>query len=96
VEFLVDIEIRMPQDLPSEEVSRLYAAERSRGQALQAEGALLRIWRVPGTTHNVGLWSTQDADQLHAALASLPLYRWMTVSVRALATHPLEAPPHSA
>lgn len=96
MEFLVDIEIRMPEDLPSEEVSRLYAAERSRGQALQAEGTLVRIWRVPGTTHNVGLWSAHDADELHAALTSLPLHRWMTVSVRALATHPLEAAPHPA
>jgi muconolactone delta-isomerase len=38
----------------------------------------------------VGLWEAADATVLHEALASLPMFPWMDVTVEALATHPQE------
>jgi muconolactone D-isomerase len=52
------------------------------------EGVLLRLWRVPGRRENWGIWSTDDADRLHDALSSLPLFRYLTITVHPLASHP--------
>ena len=54
------------------------------------QGAIVRIWRVPGGLRNVGIWSAPDATALHALITSLPLSRWFSTEVEALATHPLE------
>lgn len=85
------IEVALPPDFPDDRRSALEAAERARGEELRASGALVRIWRVPGRRANVSLYRVADATELHDALASLPLWPWMDVSVQALATHPLEA-----
>jgi len=66
--------------------------ERRRGQDLQAQGWLRRIWRVPGRMANVALYEARDATHLHELLTSLPLWPWMDVAVQPLAQHPLERP----
>jgi muconolactone D-isomerase len=91
MEWLVAIRVRIPDDMPSEEIARLTAAERERGQALRAEGTIQRIWRVPGGLRNVGIWRASNATELHAAISSLPFGRWLEVEVTPLAVHPLEA-----
>lgn len=45
---------------------------------------------MPGTTGTVGLYEAADATELHDALASLPMFPWMTITVEPLATHPQE------
>lgn len=89
VEFLVTIEIDHAS-IPAEERPRILEAEMTRGRELRAAGTLLRIWRLPGRRANVSLYSAADADALHEALTSLPLWPWMSIRVEALATHPLE------
>ncbi|MEO3889382.1 muconolactone Delta-isomerase family protein [Nonomuraea sp. B5E05] len=37
-----------------------------------------------------GLYEAGDPAELHDALASLPMWKWMDVTVEALATHPQE------
>ena len=93
MEFLVDILIALPTDLPEPRRSDLEAAEAARARELRADGALVRIWRIPGTRRNVGIWQAEDATALHALLSSLPLFPWMTISVTALAAHPAESAP---
>jgi muconolactone D-isomerase len=86
MEFMVRIEVALPAD----QREAIVSAERKRGQELRGAGVLRRIWRIPGTTGNVGLWEAEDATALHAAIASLPAFPWAHVDVTALAEHPLE------
>lgn len=91
VEFLVHIEIRLPDGMPQERRDELVDAERRRGRELIDEGLLVRIWRLPGRPANVSLYRATDGTELHEALSSLPLWPHMRVRVEALAVHPLEA-----
>lgn len=91
MEFLVRIQVRLPDGFSPDERDRLVAEETARGTELMAEGIVRRIWRVPGRWANVSLYDVADATVLHDALSSLPLWPWMEVTVEPLARHPLEA-----
>jgi muconolactone D-isomerase len=91
MEFLVEIEVRLPPDLDPELRASVDQRERARGLELIDAGTIVRIWRVPGRTANVGIWQAGDPTALHAAISSLPIFPWMDVRVSPLATHPLEA-----
>jgi muconolactone D-isomerase len=91
MEFLVRTENLLPPDTPDETRERLRKAERQRAQQLRDAGILRRLWRVPGRNATVGLYEAHDPAQLHDALTSLPMWKWMDVTVEALATHPQEA-----
>ena len=90
MEFLVRFETNPPESMPAAEQERLKGLERTRAAELRGDGLLVRLWRVPGRRAVVGLWEAPDATELHDAIASLPMYPWMDVSVEALATHPQE------
>ncbi len=89
VEFLVEIDIRLPPELGEDRRESLLKAEGARGAALAEAGTLRAIWRVPGRLANRGIWSAPDATALHEALVSLPLWPFMDVAVVPLARHPL-------
>lgn len=90
MEFLVRIQIALPDGMDDERRAALAAAEVERAAELRAEGTIQRIWRVPGRTANIGVWVAEDASALHAKLTSLPLSRWMDIEVEPLALHPAE------
>jgi muconolactone D-isomerase len=92
VQFLVRIDVALPPTMADDERARIIAAERARGRELVEAGAIWAIWRVPGGLRNVGIWQAQDATELHELLASLPVFRWTTIEVTALAEHPLSRP----
>jgi muconolactone D-isomerase len=96
MEFLVRIAIAIPADMPSERSSELAQREAERASELASQGRLVRLWRVPGRRANVGLWSAQDATQLHEALTSLPLFPYTDITVEPLARHPSDPPPRSS
>jgi muconolactone D-isomerase len=89
MEFLVHMEIGLPPEHP--EAAALRAAEAERAGQLRAEGAIVRMWRIPGRTANVGIWEAPDATALHELVSSLPLFPWLDVTVTPLARHYLEA-----
>jgi muconolactone D-isomerase len=89
VKFLVEIEVRLPGNLPDSERSELLEAELERGRELVDAGVITAIWRIPGALRNVGIWEATDATELHEHLTSLPLFRWLTAEVTPLADHPL-------
>jgi muconolactone D-isomerase len=89
VEFLVQIAVELPPNMPDDECARLREAELVRGRELLAAGRIKSIWRVPGRLWNVGIWEAADATELHALLESLPLFRWFSAEVTALAEHPV-------
>jgi muconolactone D-isomerase len=88
MDFLVEIEVRLPPDTDPERKAELVAAEAARAKELAAKGAIYRLWRVPGRWANVGIWRADDATGLHEALSSLPLYPWLDIDVTPLAKHP--------
>lgn len=88
--FLVEAETTLPPDLDSAARADLVARETMAGQEHIREGRLVYIWRIPGRQANVAVWECADTDELHAALTSLPAWSWMSISVRPLATHPLQ------
>jgi muconolactone D-isomerase len=88
VEFLVEIEVKWPPDGDKEVCARMIEDERKRAAELIAAGTLKRMWRVPGRWANISLYEAPDATALHQALASLPFYPWLDITVRPLAAHP--------
>ena len=90
-EYLVRILLTRPNTVDDDSWATLLAAEREVGLDYRRRGVLQRIWRVPGTTANVGVWSAMDASELDRLLAGLPAFRYMTIQVEPLALHYLEA-----
>ena len=90
MEFLVRQSNALALGMPAEQRETLRQAERVRAQELRAAGVLVKLWRVLGTTNSVALYRAEDADALHEALCSLPMFAWMTFEVEALVTHPQE------
>lgn len=89
MDFLVRIEFALPPDMGEEQRREMLAAEYTRGRELRKDGKISAIWRLPGGLRNIGVWQVEDATELHALIASLPLYRFARVDVTALAKHPL-------
>jgi len=90
MEFLVSIKVEVPQDFPASSFEQLLVKERLRGQELKTQGSIERIWRIPGTRNNVGIWKAADATELHSLLSSLPIFAFTTIKIVPLAVHPLE------
>jgi muconolactone D-isomerase len=90
VEFLVQIQVTLPPQLPAGERERLMTAEMQRGRELKAAGLIVRMWRIPGRTANAGIWEAPDPTALHAAITSLPMFPYLTADVTPLAVHYLE------
>lgn len=89
-EFLVNIKIEWPRDLPEETVQRLSVEEREMAAQRAKEGHLVRMWRVPGRRENWGLWRAADATELHDIISALPVWPYMNVTVHPVAKHPVD------
>ncbi|MGC0239504.1 muconolactone Delta-isomerase [Arthrobacter sp. SD76] len=89
-EFLVFIEVRRPANTPDAEWASLLEREAARGREYRISGIISRIWRVPGTRQNIGIWEAADATELHARISALPMFDHMSIEVRPLALHYLE------
>jgi len=98
MEFLVTLRQDWAALRERPDIEELVAAERRAGALLIEEGALIRIWRLPGQRANVGIWQAPDPTALTALLDRLPLRAWLEADVVALATHDLEsaAGPHTS
>lgn len=91
VEFLTILTLTIPAGTPDQKVDDLKAREALRAQILAEEGRLVRLWTPPtepGQWRTFGLWSANDANDLDATLASLPLHSWMTIETTPLSAHP--------
>lgn len=91
MEFLVQIQVTLPPELPDTLRQELTEREQARGSELKSLGVIRRIWRIPGRTANVGIWDAADPTALHDALSSLPMFPYIDARVTPLATHHLEA-----
>lgn len=93
MEFLVTFEITGLSALPDDQVAELRAQEKDRGEEHIRAGRLLRMWRLPGRQAAIGVWSVEDADELHLHLSELPLFPYLKATVVPLARHYLEEGP---
>jgi len=86
--FLVQMEVRLPPDMPADEADALKARERDIAQALQRDGRWRHLWRVAGRYANASVFDVSSPDELHDLLSGLPLFPYMDITVTALARHP--------
>jgi muconolactone delta-isomerase len=86
MDFLVHMEVNPFR--ATELTGPLLQQEASRALELADKGLLRRLWRIPGRRANWGIWSASTVDELHEAIASLPLFPFMAITVHSLATHP--------
>jgi muconolactone D-isomerase len=87
--YLVKIVVSLPPEMAEGDREQLLEAEYQRGMELRRAGTIAQIWRLPGRLANVAIWEAPSATDLHAAISSLPVWRWTTVEVTELADHPL-------
>jgi muconolactone delta-isomerase len=91
MEFLVELDVEVPDGTSETEVERRQRAEAVAAAGLAAEGHLLRLWRATraaGDPTAVGLYAAESRTELDALLRALPLADWMKVTVVQLAPHP--------
>jgi muconolactone delta-isomerase len=86
--FLTTFTISVPEGTPSRTVHDTEAREARRAKELAGQGHLLRLWKLPGESRALGLWTARDPAEMQAILKSLPLDPWMTVETTPLTTHP--------
>ena len=86
--FLVNMEVRLPRDMPADRADDLTAREREMAQSLQRDGRWRHLWRVAGRYANFSVFDVTSPDELHDLLSNLPLFPYMDITVTALARHP--------
>lgn len=86
--FHVEMDVRLPHDLPIDKVDALKKTERERAHELQASGKWRHLWRVAGRYANVSIFDVSGAEELHQILSTLPLFPFMEISVSPLCRHP--------
>ena len=90
MEFLVHFKIGLPYGLSEERRAEVYAEEAAAAQPFFDNRTFARVWREPGTNNHWALWNAPDADYVHRAYASFPMFRrnWATAEVLPLAVNP--------
>lgn len=86
--FYVHMDVCLPHEMPEQEVSALKQKERDRAQALQREGKWRHLWRIAGRYANFSVFDVTGPQELHDILSTLPLFRFMKISVTPLCRHP--------
>jgi muconolactone D-isomerase len=88
MQFMVNIEVSVPADLPQKDKDDLRRRETDRALELMKANKLRRIWRIVGQVANFSVWEADSLEELHANLGSLPLYPYMKVTVTPVIQHP--------
>ena len=86
--FQVEMDVRLPHDMPADQADELKRVEKARAQQLQRDGKWRHLWRVAGHYANVSIFDVASHGELHEILTSLPLFPFMTMKVTALCRHP--------
>jgi muconolactone D-isomerase len=86
--FLVRMDVHLPLDMPAVQAEEIKAREKAYSQELQRQGKWQQLHRVVGEYANYSVFDVDSNDELHTILSGLPLFRYMTMNVTALAHHP--------
>ena len=74
-EFLVHFEISLPVGLSETAREHIYAQEEKAAQPFFDNGTFTRCWREPGTRNHWAAWNAPDADYVHRAYETFPMFR---------------------
>ncbi|MBX9718203.1 MAG: muconolactone Delta-isomerase family protein [Microbacteriaceae bacterium] len=85
--FLVHTTVALP-DHDDPELAALRIAEVERAHQLQQDGVIVALWREAGRLASYGIWRGGSAEEVRAHIASLPMHRYMTLSITELHRHP--------
>ena len=86
--FHVRMDVKIPRDLPADEVADILAREKAYSQELQRSGKWRHIWRLAGEYANFSIFDVRDNTELHEILMGLPLFKFIDVKVTPLLRHP--------
>ena len=86
--FAVKMDVAIPLDLDPDERADTLAREKAYSQELQRAGKWPHIWRIVGQYSNLSIFDVADNAELHDLLWNLPLFKYMTIEVMPLASHP--------
>ena len=86
--FLVHMELNLPPGTTPERERELYDAEAETARPYLDSGMFARCWREPGTRNHWALWDVPDAEVIHCAYTSFPMFPWMTIKVIPLCVNP--------
>ena len=89
MQFMVNIAVTVPADLPQTQKDDLRRRENDRAMELMKANKLRRIWRIVGQVANFSIWEADSLEELHANLGSLPLYPYMQLTVTPIIQHPV-------
>jgi muconolactone delta-isomerase len=91
-EFFTTFTESIPAGTPETAVAAASAREAARASELAGQGHLERLWTLPGRGRVLGLWRADNAAQLAAIVAALPLDAFMTTDTTPLSPHPSDPP----
>jgi muconolactone D-isomerase len=86
--FHVQMDVRLPHDMPADKADALKKAERERAHELQKAGKWRHLWRIAGRYANVSVFDVPGPQELHDILSTLPLFPFMEITVSPLCRHP--------
>lgn len=86
--FQVEMTVKLPPEMPAEQVAEIKAREKEYAQGLQRQGKWRHLWRVAGSYANVSVFDVEDNAELQEIVANLPLFPYMEISVKPLCRHP--------
>lgn len=86
--FHVQMDVRLPHDLPKATADELKTVEKARAQDLQRSGKWRHLWRIAGRYSNISIFDVESPQELHDILSALPLFPYMDIAVTPLCRHP--------
>lgn len=86
--FAVKMDVSIPHDADPEQIADTIAKEKAYSHELQRGGEWRHIWRCAGQYSNISIFDVTDNERLHEILWGLPLFKYMSIEVTPLATHP--------
>jgi muconolactone D-isomerase len=88
--FLLHIRTQLPGEWTPEQREDILRRETEAAVALMQRGVLRRIFRIVGQHASFSIWEADTLEELHVVLESLPLYRFMAITVTPIIRHPVE------
>lgn len=86
--FQVQMTVKLPTDMPSDQAAEIKAKEKAYAQELQHAGKWRHLWRVAGSYENVSVFDVEDNAELQEIISGLPLFPYMEIHVKPLCRHP--------
>lgn len=82
------MDVQLPVDWDPDDQAETLAREKAYSQELQHAGKWPHIWRLVGKYANLSIFDVESNEELQEILWNLPLFKYMSIDVTALAEHP--------